>query len=202
MSGMAPRVAPRPPEAFGLTAEEMAAQVDLADEILAEIVADEAALGKVCSNASGGGPMTADEMAEIVRDEMARLQAGRDVATERLSDEMRERLRRRLFDAVDDGRPLSTDRDMTIACAALEAVNNLAIRLGLVPAPGGCESLASLPVRGADDPRPRGEVEAQAGSYERGLTDGAAEERAVCVRIARGFGAEAVAAKIEERGQP
>lgn len=41
-----PRVALRPPEAFGLTAEEMAAQVDLADELLAEIVAEERGKGR------------------------------------------------------------------------------------------------------------------------------------------------------------
>ena len=144
--------------------------------------------------------MKADELAEIVRDELARLQAERDAATERLSDEMRERLRKGLVGGADRG-PLTNDRDMTIACAALEAVNNLAIRLGLVPAPRGCESLASLPVRGGTEPRPRAEVEAQARSYEQGLADGAAEERAVCLRIARGFGAEAVVVKIEERGQ-
>ncbi len=51
-------------------------------------------------------------------------------------------------------------------------------------------------IEDAEPARPRAEVEAQARSYEQGLADGAAEARAVCVRIARGFGAEAVAAKI------
>ncbi len=56
-------------------------------------------------------------------------------------------------------------------------------------------------IEDAEPARPRAEVEAQARSYEQGLADGAAEEREACVRIARGFGAEAVAAKIEERGE-